>query len=285
MQNQAMQEPQAVPVPMISRETSQTRGSKQPGWFQGLERPLFSLGAVIVFFAAWEIVGTSGMVNPLFISAPSKIAFAAMKMFNDPAIGNDIYVSTQEFVLGFVGAILIGIPFGLLMGWYRRFNYVFDPFVSALNATPRVALTPLLIIWLGIGIWSKVALVFLGAFFPVVINTETGVRALDELLLRAARSFGARDRQIFRTIALPGSIPFILAGIRVGLGRALVGIVVGELVGATAGIGYQMAISAATFQTDRLFVGLFMITGFGVIVTNIVNRLERRFDAWRPQRG
>ncbi len=285
MQNQAMQEPQAVPVPMISRETSQTRGSKQLGWFQRLERPLFSLGAVIAFFAAWEIVGTSGMVNPLFISAPSKIALAAVKMFNDPAIGNDIYVSGQEFVIGFVGAILIGIPFGLLMGWYRRFNYMFDPFISALNATPRVALTPLLIIWLGIGIWSKVALVFLGAFFPIVINTETGVRALDELLLRAARSFGARDRQIFRTIALPGSIPFILAGIRVGLGRALVGIVVGELVGATAGIGYQMAISAATFQTDRLFVGLFMITGFGVIVTNIVNRLERRFDAWRPQRG
>ncbi len=247
-----------------------------------------------------------GPINSLFTSAPSKITLSAIRMFCVPPpfaqgsipslcppgikpdltadIWNGLYVSGSEFLLGFTFAILFGIPFGLLLGWYRKFNYVFEPFVSALNATPRVALTPLLIIWFGIGIWSKVALVFLGGVFPIIINTQSGVRALDELLLRAARSFGARDRQIFTTIALPGSIPFILSGIRVGLGRALVGIVVGELIGATAGIGYLMSIAGATFQTDKLFVGIFIITGFGVLITNLVNRLEHRFDAWRPKR-
>ncbi len=258
------------------------------------ERPIYALGGLVVFFGIWEWIGTNCLVwdlvgkdcnsAPLFVSAPSKIALAGFKMFSTGDIYNDLYVSGQEFFTGFILAIALGIPFGLLLGWYRRFNYIFEPFVSALNATPRVALTPLLIIWFGIGIWSKVALVFLGGIFPIVINTASGVHALDEMLLRAARSFGANDRQIFRTIALPGSIPFILAGIRVGIGRALVGIVVGELLGATAGIGYEMSIAGATFQTDRLFFGVFLITAFGVIITSLVNRLQHRFDAWRPQR-
>jgi NitT/TauT family transport system permease protein len=271
------------------------------------ERSLYGFMGMVVFFGTWEYIGTSGLVNPLFTSAPSKIALAAVRMFCVPPdplqslipslcpagikpdlnaeIWKGLYVSGTEFVFGFGLAVLVAIPFGLLIGWYRRFDYVFEPFVAAFNATPRVALTPLLIIWFGIGIWSKVALVFLGGVFPIIINTQSGVRALEDVLLRAARSFGANDWKIFRTIALPGSVPFILSGIRVGLGRALVGIVVGELIGATAGIGYLISIAGATFQTDKLFVGIFIITGFGVLITNVVNRLEHRFDAWRPRRG
>jgi NitT/TauT family transport system permease protein len=248
------------------------------------QRSLISLSAIVVFFALWEWAGTSRIINPLFISAPSAIWRAALKVFSQGDIWNDLYVSGTEFALGFGLAIAFAIPFGLLLGWYRIVNYIFEPFVSALNATPRIALVPLLIIWFGIGLWSKVAIVFLGAVFPIILNTYTGVRTLDELLLRAARSFGANDWQIFRTIALPGSVPFILTGLRVGLGRALVGIVVGELVAATAGVGYFMALAGATFQTDKLFVGIFIITFFGVLFTELLNRLEHRVEAWRPQR-
>ena len=278
---------------------------------------VISLISVFAFFSIWEVAGSTCIfwdltgrdcnISPLFISAPSKIGLAAIRLFCVPpenlrdAISNvcpagikpdlnsniwhDLYVSGQEFFIGFAIAIALGIPFGLLLGWYRTFSQVFEPFVAALNATPRVALTPLLILWLGLGIWSKVALVFMGGIFPIILNTQSGVRALDETFLRAARSFGANDRQIFRTIALPGSVPFILAGIRVGLGRALVGIVVGELIGATAGVGHMMHFASQMFQIDRMFVGLFLITGFGVLITYIVNRLERRFEAWRPQRA
>lgn len=265
-----------------------------PRW-EGLEPLAFGLFAVLVVLLLWEWVGTTCYLwdaidkdcksSPLFTSAPSKIALAAVKMFDSGSIWNDIYVSGQEFLYGFAAAILFGIPFGLLMGWYRRFNYVFDPFVAMGNATPRAALTPLLLIWLGIGIWSKVALVFLGAVFPIIINTQSGVRALDETLLRAAHSFGAKDRQIFTTIALPGSIPFILSGIRVGLGHGLVGIVIGELLGSAAGIGFLIQNASALFQTDRLWVGVLLIMVFGVLFANMLNRFERRFDAWRPKRN
>lgn len=284
-----------VPAPILSDRRDQTFSARAGRIYQALERPLFSIGAVIIFILVWEWVGTNCFMwelldkdcksSPLFTSAPSKIALAGVKYWNSGDIWEDLSVSGQEFALGFILAILIGIPFGLLMGWYRKFNYVFDPSVSAGNATPRVALTGLLIIWLGIGIWSKVALVFLGAIFPVIINTESGVRALDETLLRAARSFGANDRQIFRSIALPGSVPFIISGIRVGLGRALVGIYVGELAGSVAGLGHMISFASQTFQMDRMFVGVLILTFFGVLLTDLFNRLEHRFDAWRPKRA
>lgn len=266
--------------------------SPKPAWHKQLgqlyltfQRPILSLAGMVIFFLLWEYVGTSGLVNPLFTSAPSKILAAAVKMFQQGDIWNDLYVSGTEFAIGFAIAILVGIPLGMILGWYRTAYYLLDPFVTAFNATPRIALTPLFIIWFGIGMWSKVALVFLGAIFPIILNTFSGVRTVDELLLRAARSFGANDRQIFTTIVLPGSVPFILSGLRLGLGRALVGIVVGEMVAATAGIGYSMAIAGATFQTDKLFVGVLILTAFGVLFTEGLNRLEHRFDAWRPQHG
>lgn len=245
---------------------------------------LINLSSVLVFFLIWEYIGTSGLINPLFISSPSAIVGSAVQWVQEGSIWNDLFVSGTEFVVGFALAIVVGIPFGILLGWYRTFNYIFEPFVFGLNATPRVALVPLFIIWFGIGLWSKVAIVFLGAFFPLVLNAYAGVRTVDDLLLRAARSFGANDWQIFRTITLPSSVPFVLAGLRVGLGHALIGIVIGELVAATAGIGYEMAIAGATFQTARLFVGILLITSAGVFLTGVIGYVERRFDAWRPQR-
>lgn len=180
---------------------------------------------------------------------------------------------------------LIGIPLGILLGWYRRLYYFLDPTLSAFYATPRVALLPLLIIWLGIGIWSKIAVVFLGAVFPILLSTVAAVRTADARLLRAAHSFGATDLQIFRTIILPGSVPFIITGLRLGVGRALVGVVVGEMVAATAGIGLMISIAGNTFQTDRVFVGIFLIAAAGVVLVEALTRLERRFEKWRPPVG
>jgi NitT/TauT family transport system permease protein len=150
-------------------------------------------------------------------------------------------------------------------------------------ATPRVALIPLLLIWFGIGISSKIAVVFLGAVSPVLIATTAGMRNLDESLLQAARSFGANDRQIFTTVALPSSVPFILAGLKLAVGRALSGVVVAELVAAQAGIGYMMAKAGATFRTDRVMVGVLIIARAGVASIELLRRVEERYQAWRPQ--
>ena len=191
---------------------------------------------------------------------------------------------TGAFLVGYGLAIVIGVPLGLLMGWYSRVNAILEPFVSALYATPRIALLPLVMIWFGIGLASKVAIVFLGAVFPILVNTITGVRTIDADFIKVARSYGATDRQMFLTVVLPSSVPMLLTGLRLGLGHALVGIVVGEMYGATQGLGYLIAVAGARFQTDRVMVGIILIAGLGVALTELLRAIERRFERWRPTR-
>jgi ABC-type nitrate/sulfonate/bicarbonate transport system permease component len=255
----------------------------RPSRLSRQEPLLFGAGAVILVMAIWQGVASVRLVPALFLPGPLDIVDAFVVLFRQGDIWKDIWVSGQEIVYGFGLAVIVGLPLGLMMGWYRRFNYTLDPFISFLYSTPRVALLPLLIIWLGIGIWSKIAVIFLGAFFPIVINTVAGVRNLDASLIKAARSFGASDAQIFRTVALPGSVPFILTGLRLGVGHALIGVVVGELVAAQAGIGLMMAKAGATFQTPKVFAGLIIIAGTGILLSTIIQRIENRFQAWRPR--
>jgi len=216
---------------------------------------------------------------------PVDVAEAGVELFSAPQIWNDLLVSGREFGLGYALAAFTAIPVGLLMGWYHGFRHTLDPFISFLYATPRVVLLPLFIIWFGIGENSKIALVFLGAFFSIVISTTVGVRSLDPSLLRVARSFNATDTHIFRTIALPGSVPFILTGLRLGIGHALIAVVVGELVAAQAGIGLRIAIAGATFQTAKVFAGVVVVASTGMLLTAVLSRLEARFDRWRPRSG
>ena len=154
-----------------------------------------------------------------------------------------------------------------------------------MNATPRVALLPLIIIWLGIGILSKIGIIFLGAVFPLIINTRDGVKTTPVSLLNAARSFGASEWQLFRSVVVPSTVPFILTGLRLVIGRALIGVMVGELYAATAGIGFMITVAGATFQTDKVFVGVLIFALSGMIATDVIDRIERRFDKWRPKVG
>lgn len=254
----------------------------RPGHFGRQEPLLIGAGSVAAFLIVWQAVASARLVPPLFLPGPLDILEAFVALFAQGSIWNDLWVSGQEVVYGYGLAVLMALPLGLLMGWYRRMNYALDPFLSVFYSTPRIALVPLLIIWLGIGIWSKVAVVFLGAFFPIAISTIAGVRNLDPALIKVARSFGASDAQIFRTLALPGSAPFILAGLRLGVGHALIGVVVGELVAAQAGLGLMMAKAGATFQTAKVFAGLIIVAGAGILTNSILQHIERRFQAWKP---
>ena len=242
--------------------------------------------SVVLFLTTWELIGnTFQLINPMFMSAPSLIGKAAWQMFSSGEIYNDLYVSGIEFFWGYFLSIIFAIPFGIAIGWYKRFAYICDPFVNAMNATPRVALLPLVIIWLGIGILSKVGIIFLGAVFPLLINTRDGVKTTPANLLTAARSFGASEWQIFRSVVLPSTVPFILTGLRLAVGRALIGVMVGELYAATAGIGFMITVAGATFQTDKVFVGVLIFAITGMFMTDLIDRYERRFDKWRPKVG
>jgi len=274
------------------RETSDVRGKTEravvphepapASYWTRNENWLLGTISMLLFLAFWEMVVALQWVNPLFTSSPSRIVNAAYEMFADGSIIEHIEVSAHEFAVGYGLAIVIGVPLGILMGWYGRVNAVLEPFVSALYATPRIALLPLILIWLGIGIASKIAIVFLGAVFPILVNTVTGVRTVEADFIKVAHSYGCNDRQLFLTVVLPSSVPLLLAGLRLGLGHALVGIVVGEMYGATKGLGFLIAIAGARFQTDQVMVGIILIAGAGVALTELLRLIERRFERWRP---
>jgi ABC-type nitrate/sulfonate/bicarbonate transport system permease component len=250
------------------------------------EKKILGSVAVAVFLITWELVGNVyQLVNPMFMSAPSLIWKAAVQLFGSGEIWNDLRVSGIEFAWGYFLSVVVGVPFGIAIGWYRKFAYTCDPFVNAMNATPRVALLPLVIIWLGIGILSKVGIIFLGAVFPLLINTRDGVKTTPHNLLTAAKSFGASEWQIFRSVVVPSTVPFILTGLRLAIGRALIGVMVGELYAATAGIGFMITVAGATFQTDKVFVGVLIFAISGMVATELVDKAERRFDKWRPKVG
>ncbi len=260
--------------------------SKLYKFYLNQEKKILGAVAVVVFLSVWELMGgVLQVVNPMFMSAPSLIGKAAVQLFESGEIWNDLRVSGLEFFWGYVLSVIVAVPFGIAVGWYKRMSYIFDPFINAMNATPRVALLPLVIIWLGIGIISKVGIIFLGAVFPILINTRDGVKTTPYNLLNAARSFGASQWQVFRSVVLPSTVPFILTGLRLGVGRALIGVMVGELYAATAGIGFMITVAGATFQTDKVFVGVLIFATSGMIAMELLTKLEARFSKWRPKVG
>src|SRR5260370_12974167 len=228
----------------------------QPGRAARYEGLIVGGSAVLAFVAIWQFVAFRRLMPGLFLAGPADIAGAFGAYIGKGQIWNDLWVGGQELLLGVVLAIVVGLPLGMLMGWYRRFSFALDPFVTFFNAIPRVSLTPLFIIWFGIGINSKIAVVFLGALFAIIINAAVGVRNLDPALVKAARSFGANDVQLFRTVVLPGCVPYILAGFLLALAHALTGVVVAALVAAQNGIGLMMATAGTTYQTSTVSVVL-----------------------------
>lgn len=248
---------------------------------QRTERIVLGTAFIAVLFAGWQLVTAFSIEPPILLPSPAGVIAAFVNLFSSSEIWADLAESGKELFYGLLLACSVGISAGLAIGWYPRLGYFFDPFINLLYAIPRVALGPLLVVWLGIGLSSKVALVFLIAVFPVLVNTSSGVRSLDQHLLRVARCFGAGDLKIFRTIALPGSVPFILGGLRLAVGQALIGVFVAELLGAQHGVGAMIENAGQQFQTDVVFAGLLIFAAGGLLLTTMVRWLERRFDAWR----
>jgi ABC-type nitrate/sulfonate/bicarbonate transport system permease component len=263
------------------------------------ERAILGAAMVLLFLLAWEglergwwtellrpLLGTSAerlTLKPIFISSPTLVAQAAWRMFFVTGeIWRDLAWSAVGYTLGLALAIAIGIPLGLAAGWYRRFSYAVAPFLSALNATPQVAFLPLIVVWIGTGLGARVLIIFLLAVLPIAINAHAAVRTTDPRLVKVAASFSASDWRLFRTVVLPSALPFLLAGLRLAVGRGMIGVVVGEIYGSASGIGAMINQAGSRFQTDKVFVGVLTIVAAGVILVEIVGRVERRFDAWRP---
>jgi NitT/TauT family transport system permease protein len=241
------------------------------GWWADALRPLLGEAAERL------------QIERIFISSPTLVATAAFRMFFVTGeIWRDIAWSSLGYGLGLALAIAIGIPLGLAAGWYRRFSYAIDPFLSALNATPQVAFLPLIVVWVGTGLGARVLIIVLLAVLPIAINARAAVRTTDPRLIKVAASFGAGDFRLFRTIILPSAVPFLLAALRLAIGRGMIGVVVGEIYGSAAGIGAMISQAGSRFQTDKVFVGVLAIVAAGMILIEFVERIERRVEAWRP---
>lgn len=245
-----------------------------------LERRVLACASVLGGLALWEFIGRVLVKNSLFLATPWQTALALAKLWDTGALQHHVWVSGQEFLIGFAIAVVLGIPIGLVTAASRRTAAVINPWVAGFYATPIIAFAPLLILWFGIDIWSKVAVVVSLVIFPVIINTEAGVRNADRNLVEAVRSFGASQLQIFQKVSLPSALPFILTGLRLGVGRGLIGVVVGELFGARAGLGYLITQSAEVFNMPQLFAGVVVLATAGIVLTAAFQALERRLVPW-----
>src|SRR5712691_9075721 len=235
-----------------------------------------------VFVLLWQAAASLQFVDPLFVSSPIRIWHAGRALIDDPDFWRDVRVSATEFATGYLAAVALAIPLGIVTGWYRRAQYLLGPFIDAMNAVPRVTFLPIIVVWFGIGLWSKFAVVFLGALIPIAISTHAGVRASEARFIRLARSFGASQLKIFSSIVLPGTVPFIFTGLKYAAGRALLGVVVGELYASTAGLGHMIAEAGNSFQTDVVFFGVLVFMATGLSVVALLDAVERRFEKWRP---
>lgn len=258
-----------------------------------IPRPAFSwcsrkalLGclAVVAFFLAWQAVFLVIPFNSLFITKPSFMFAALARLTLSGQLFFDLGASALPFFYGLVAAVLVGVPLGILMGWRVRVGLALDPLMTALYASPLVALAPLVVLFFGVGVAGKTIIVFMLTVFDFIFNAYAGVRAVDNLLLNVVRSFGGRERDLYLKVILPSVTPYVVAGARIGVGRALVAVLVGEFFAASEGIGYGIMRFGNFFALDSMFAYILVVTVIAAALTEGIRFAERRAFPWRAER-
>jgi len=232
--------------------------------------------------ALWEIACRT-FIPPLFLPAPSAIAVAFYQTLQSGELPRQLSQTLAVLSVGFGLAVVIGLALGIAMGTVRIVAKLFDPYVNALYAMPTVALVPLVIVWLGLGFEAKVFLTFIVGVFPIVINAQAGVRHIPAAYLETARAFACSRSQTFWKVMLPAAIPFFVAGLRLGLGRALVGVVVAEMFTALSGLGYMVTFYGNTFKTALMFVPIITLALLSIAITALIRWAEQRISPWVDQ--
>jgi NitT/TauT family transport system permease protein len=243
---------------------------------------LVSIASLIVTFGVWQWYGST--VDALFFSSPSAIFRAVPGMISSGALPHALASSCEVLFIGFGCAIAVGIVIGLVVGRYRLAYAALNIQITALYCTPVVALIPLMILWFGLGVEAKVVVVFLISVFPIIINTQGGTENIQGSLLDVALVEGASERQIFTKIIIPGSLPYIMTGIRLGVGLAVIGMVVAEMFTAIGGLGGAVITYSNSFATDKLLVVVIVLALLGLILTKLARWLEMLFAPWRAGR-
>lgn len=267
-------------APAIRARSSRRRVAKVREVRRATRLLLGAVGIVVVL-AAWEIAYRTGAVTRVTASSPSDIAHATKVLVDDHILFSAIWSTTKLFLLGFAISLGVGLVVGLVLGWYKVMHALLDPWVTMLYAAPRLALIPLVVVWAGIGFKAQVVVVVLLGLFPMIINTMAGVAAMDRTHLRVARSFLATNKDVLLTIALPGAVPFIIAGIRQSLVLSLTGVVVAEYFLGATGVGGLIFKAGQVLETGQAFVGVAFFCLAAVVLTSLLGVIEKHFDKWR----
>lgn len=235
--------------------------------------------SVLVFLALWEIYGRR--VDPLLLTYPTAVARAAAELLRSGELIRQLLVSLGSLGAGFGASVLLGVGLGIPVGRSRVIEAIMDPHINALYSTPQVALTPLLMLWFGLGFTVKVSMVFIFAFFPILINTASGVKNVSGSMVEVGRAYMASERQILMKVVLPAALPFIMAGLRIAVGRAVVGMIVAELFTAITGLGAMLTLYGNLFETAKMFVVILVLALLGVTLIQGAQALERKMARWK----
>jgi ABC-type nitrate/sulfonate/bicarbonate transport system permease component len=242
---------------------------------------LITVTTIVALILLWEYFGRD--VNPIFGSYPSAIAVAFWQMLLSGELGAAMVQSLEPFVVGFVLSLVMGVPLGLLLGRFRVIEAAIGILVTGGYAMPLVALVPLLVLWLGLGFKVKVAVIFLMCVFPVAINTWLGVKVVSKTLIEVGRAFVAPNMVILRRIVFPATLPYIMAGVKLAVGRGVVAMVIAEFFTAISGLGGIIINSANNFDTARMFVPIVVIMVLATLLNALVGVVERRIAPWQAE--
>ena len=256
---------------VVSRMTSWQKS--YPNWV--------SIVSILCLLVIWELICQSGVVSSLFLPAPTAILSALLQMIADGEIGVSLAASLYRILAGFFIGSLIGLAVGLVTGTSALMDKIGTPIVNAIYPIPKIALLPLFILWLGIGELSKVTIIALGVFFPVAMNTYSGVKNVDTLLLKVAASFNASWWMTMKSVVLPNALPMIFAGLRLAAGTSLLLLVAAEMIAAQVGIGALILHYGDLMITDRLMAGVIVLSLLGLVFNLILQFLERKAIPWK----
>jgi ABC-type nitrate/sulfonate/bicarbonate transport system permease component len=269
--------------PVLDRPAATNGANSFAQRVRRLRAPIMATGLVVLIIAAWQLSVSLGWVASTYTSEPSQIIVSAYHFIPSSAGLQDMATSGEELVIGFGLSIVVGVTLGLLMGRYALLEEATSLSLNIFYSLPLLALAPIIVLWFGIGIESKIVVVFLASLFPILVSTLTGVKNVDSTLKDMARSYRANDVQMWLTILLPASLPSILSGIRIGMAGALVGVVVGEFISSSSGIGFLISQSANNFNITLMFVGLLVLAVASLILTVILKKLDSHFSKWRTR--
>jgi NitT/TauT family transport system permease protein len=247
---------------------------------------MLSVIGVLGFLFVWQLLVVSGLVSARYLAPPTRILATLFDKLTNPnpdgaTLPTNIFVSLQVSLSGFIIAIAVGVPLGLLMGWYRGVDKFMRPVFELLRPVPPVAWIPLTIIWLGIGLWAKACIIFFSAFVPCVINSYTGIRMTNQTFINVAKTFGASNFRMFLRVGVPSSLPMVFAGIRVALSNSWSTLVAAEMLAANAGLGYMILMGRQFVRPDVVILGMLVIGLIGVLLTFILTKVENRLVGWR----